>query len=106
MLYLIVYTCNFGYITNGPTQPYSQCRPVSASAGEYTPAIYSCEGRTILCNTSESILFNSVDLHYRRNPQLLRLGQCAVDVSRRIAGAVHYNFQRNTNDLFAWIRIE
>lgn len=48
----------------------------------------------------------TVDLHYRRNPQLLRLSQCADDVSRRIAGAVHYNFQRNTNDLFAWIRIE
>lgn len=38
------FTCNYGYASNGASQPYYQCLPDTATAGKWTNGvIYSCE---------------------------------------------------------------
>ena len=55
------FSCNAGYQTNGPSQPYYTCEPDSYLAGLWTPVSYSCEAIPAYCNaTAAPSLTNAV----------------------------------------------
>ena len=61
-LYATTYfTCNAGYQTNGPSQPYYTCEPNTYLGGLWTPVSYSCEEIPVYCDpTTAPSLTNAV----------------------------------------------